>query len=225
MVEAVRGRRPPAAVLVGVYAIFIVGAAANLLQLSNEARLQRETTTPGLRASLAGLELSRPNTNPEFDPQTDAGNDASSTFALAWDGEEITGNPTTGYLELVGGHGAIGYSEAEIREQPEDVKAVVDRHLIGALGIQPVQVPSGEAPCRPSGPSRQVYSVDPGQEVVLESETDTILSMRRLAETATTEVGTLTAGSPAILRLPEDEVAGRWVIFADGASFAICTVS
>ena len=49
--------------------------------------------------------------------------------------------------------------------------------------------------------------------------------MRRLAETATTEVGTLTAGSPAMLRLPEDEVAGPWVIYADGASFGICTVA
>ena len=221
VVETIRGRRPSPAVLVGVYSIVVVGAAANLLQLSNEGRVQRDTTTPGLRAALGGLELSQPSTDPAFDPQTSAGADAFSAIALAWD---LSRSPTANYLEVTRQHGGVGYTEDELRDQPENVRAEADRYLIAALDIGLEPVTAVAPPCRPAPPARQVYEADPGEELVLRSATDTPISMRRLADAATTEIGSLAADVPAVLRLPEDEATGAWVIYAGGVGFEACIV-
>jgi hypothetical protein len=222
LVEALAGRRLPSRTVIGLYVVVAVSAAANILQLTNLSDFQRANSTPGLRAALGALELSTPSTDPNFAPEEFEGEGDVTAVTLAWDNGVFKESPTADYLSMVGEHGTIGFSESELRAESDYVRTIADRYLAAALGLRLEPVPAEEAPCRPTGPARSVFVVDPGQELILAADGEAPVFVRRFADAIGAEIGTLTADSPATLRLPPDELEGQWVIFTEGAPFRIC---
>jgi hypothetical protein len=121
------------------------------------------------------------------------------------------GIPAGSYLDSAGENGSIGFSLAELREQPEEIRAIADAALAGALQLE---LESSEAPgaaetCRSTKPEKDGLAIVPlsgGLNHVLVAGPGTpLIGLRRFATAGPgVPIAKLRPGGWAVLRLPQD---------------------
>jgi hypothetical protein len=209
--DAMRGRisnRLAAALLV----LAAVAIPANVDQLLDG----RQTDTlhhdpPISSAEFAALELARDHVDPKFIASEDP------RVAEAGGGLYI-GLPAGAYLDAASQNGSIAFSLSELRQAPEELRAIADATLVGALGIATeYALPSqGRQDCREvavdATSGLATFTIDPGVSVIRPGGREWAeLRLRRFAETGPgATLGKVPPGRWVNVDIPRDRAPEPW---------------
>jgi hypothetical protein len=182
------------------------------------------TDIPKSRAEFAMLELAGDRVDPAYvvsaDPRVaDAG------------GGLYQGIPAGPYLSSAEKNGSIAYALPELAEQSEEVKAIADAALAGALKLELVSAsaPSANDSCRAAAPRQRGPAALPlggGENYVRVSGSRTpLLGLRRFATSGPgVPIARLRPGGWARIEIPDDESGAIWELVAS-APRTVCAVS
>jgi hypothetical protein len=168
------------------------------------------TEVPKTRAEFAMLELARDRVDSHYFASTDPWvEDAGGSIFQAI--------PAGAYLASAAANGSIAYALPELRDQPEEIRAIADATLAGALDLEVVSAsaPPDGARCRttePRGSRPAVVPLSAGVDHLRVSGGGApLIGLRRFATSgAGVPVARLLAGGWASVELPADEAAQPW---------------
>jgi hypothetical protein len=211
--RSIRFSRLGLAVLFGVCAFSL---ATNLALMRDGASFFRNQYSIPARAQLAALELARPHADPGFDPGVAVPDVAPHNQFRA---------PAVTYFPAVDRYGSPAFSLSELARQSESARQGGDQVLASALGIRLEPLPSREA----AGRCKRLTSEQPGAPISFRmpregaslrtrSAAPATVAVGRFASSPSAEVGSLSPGQTAMLKLPVDPSPTRWHTSITGAS-------
>ena len=171
------------------------------------------------------LELARDRVDPDFDA---AGSVPGSDSPLA-----LVGGRAGTYLAVLDRYGSLGLPLPELERQSESVREDADRVLASALDLHLKPSPAAEAAER----CRRFRTIAPGGSTAFElpaggatirarATAAAKVAVGRFASAPTAEVGSLSPGEQATLRIPPDSWPRPWHASVAGAkSVQVCRVS
>ncbi len=224
-VEAARGVRWSSFALGILLAIAIGGAATGAWLLKNDGAAYRNGYTAQAKAELTAIDIAGNRADPSFDPADKLGLDSALTYPFAE--VRARGIPATAaYLEAARKYGALGYADSQIAGLSESARARIDAVLADALGLK--LVPSSRQASGPgcrragAGAGFGVTARLPRGGALLEtSGAGGAVSVRRFAS-ASVQVGSLTTGRPAELRVPADNDPVPWRLLTAAVPLRVC---
>jgi hypothetical protein len=168
------------------------------------------TEVPKTRAELAMLELARDRVDPGYFASTDPWvEDAGGSIFQAI--------PAGAYLDSAAANGSIAYTLPELRNQPEEIRAIADATLAGALDlvIVPASAPAGAARCRttePRGDRPAIVPLSAGVNYLrVSGDGAPLIGLRRFAASGGgVPIARLRAGGWASIELPADDATEPW---------------
>lgn len=210
--------------LIAIWAIVACGLAANVLSLHEGGEFRRDVDAPQMRAELTGVELAGESAQPRPDLSQIANGAAilNHPFAFA-----PVDEPSDDYLSAVDRYGALGYEPAELRAQPEELRARTDAMLIGAYGID-LRAHDPAAPrarCRhldARAGGGMTFELPAGGAVLETRGAAGPVELRRSADQNWVAIGGLAPRNPAAIRIPADAVLDPWYVSAPGSVATIC---
>ncbi len=202
---------------VAVFALVFVALPANIDSLlAGRDQDTLHTDIPKSRAEFAMLELARNRVAPDYVVSADP-------LVSEAGGGLFLGLPAGAYLQAAEQNGPIGYSLAEVRRQPEELRQVADAALAGALGIelQAAALPRDARDCRALAPGtggETTFRLSPGRTFILARGAQPVLvGLRRFASAGPgVPIARLRPGGWASLAIPRDAVREPWRAVADG---------
>ena len=214
---AARGVRFSKLGLAALFGACAISLATNVALLRDGGAFFRSSYSIPLRSQLTVLELARGHVDPGF-----AGVKVLGTF----------GNvaPAGPYLEAVDRYGSLGLSLAELERQSATVREDADQVLASALELRLRPSPSPEAAgrCRRfragSQDSPAAFELPVGGATIRARATAPgKVAVGRFASAPTAEVGSLSPGETATLRIPPDSSPSPWHASVAGAkSVQVC---
>jgi hypothetical protein len=162
-----------------------------------------------VQSRLAALELARDRVDPSLDaPDAD-----------------LVQAPASAYFAVLDGYGSAAYSLAELQRQGEDVREAADRGLTDALQLRL----EASRPAVRSDRCEVVFGDTPGAAVLVDlprggaalrarGPSAAALTLGRFADLPSAELGSLSPGRPATLRIPPDASPTPWRTAVAGAS-------
>ncbi len=218
VVEAVRRVRFSQFAVTVILGLTVVGIAGNIVRF-NDGRNLIEYLAPRNMAYTGLMDLAGKNADPNYVPSSETPIAAPAT-ALSI--------PVFAYQAISARHGPLGYSPAEILEQPADVRHGSDEVGIAMLRLE--LAPAHGVPtrgCRPAARIRRGERAQlPRGGAVLRSRETTEVSLRRWGEAPGVELATLQAGRPTLLRIPPDPARVPWVLETDkSAALTVCAIA
>jgi hypothetical protein len=193
----------------------VLALGANLYTLRTASGVIRSYSSTN-RAALAAIELARRQVASDFIPAT-----RSAAVNLAYLVEGGAGP----VLQAVDRNGSFAFSLAELREQPEGVREIVDSTLAAALDLSLEPAASGRAltGCRRLRPSAAIALRPPG--VVLRAAATEQVKLGRFADVPTADVGSLRPGTAEVLQIPGDHAREPWhVNLSPGGPVTVCAL-
>jgi hypothetical protein len=189
-----------------VLLVFCLGA--NLAVLRDAGSRFREYSA-GLRTRLATLEIARDHVDPSIDAP-----DAALIEA-----------PASAYFAVVDRYGSVGFSLAELERQSEAIREEADRVLATALGLR-LDVSRSEPPVQGCDrairdtPENPIVFELPKKGATLRAQGPgpAALTLGRFGDLPSAELGSLSPGRPATLRIPPDASPRPWRAAVAGAS-------
>jgi hypothetical protein len=191
-----------------LFVLVVLCVGANLALLRDAGTRFREYSA-GLRARLAALEIAREHVDPSIDAPDAVLIDA----------------PASAYFAVVDRYGSIAFSPAELEQQSEATREETDRVSATALGLRldaarsqpPVQGCDTAIRGTPGGP---VILELPRRGATLRARGSgpAALTLGRFGDLPTAELGSLSPGQPATLRIPPDASPTPWRAAVAGAS-------
>jgi hypothetical protein len=193
------------AILFAVAALCLGGNLALMRDGGNRFR----DYSAGVRSQLAVLELARDRVDPGFDPPE----------------VDLVTAPASDYFAVVDRYGSAAYSLAELQRQGDAVREAADRALVdeirlrvegsragvgaGACAMVPNDTPGAPIPVElpPRGATLRVRGPSPAD-----------LTLGRFGDLPSAELGSLSPGRPATLRIPPDASPRPWRAAVAGAS-------
>ncbi len=200
--ELLRGARLHGLGLAALIVVVGLALAGNAARARDGIDFYRDFTI-SLRAAQTALEIGRDSIPPDYGPSepTSAG---------------FTYLKLATYEPAVERVGSPAFTEAELLDQPEDVRATTDSVLATAYGL--TLAPPADRPPRAScdtvaaSESGPVEVPLPPPGAVLTSEAAAPVEIRRFADTTTIDLGDLKAGDPAQVGFPADRSTRPWVL-------------
>jgi hypothetical protein len=194
--ETFRGARIRPRALVALAAAGALALAGNLYLLRDRAADLRSDSA-GVEAALATLELQGERANQAFEPPF-------GVTVRAGD-----------YLAAAERHGSLALRAEELGTAPEPAQRFADAYGadLGAVRLEPASAgaETKDPACESSGGANSSIPLPAGGAIVTsESGGDVLLG--RFAERPHDELGTLPAGTPTLLRVPDDADATPWRI-------------
>jgi hypothetical protein len=210
--------------LIAVWAIAACGIAANVLSLHEGGEFRRDVDAPQMRAELTGVELAAHAAQPRPDLSQIADGAAVLNYPFAF---APVDDPSGDYLSAVDRYGALGYVPAQLRAQPEELRARTDAMLIGAYGTElTAHDPAApRASCqRLDGRAGAGITFElPAGGAVLETRGGAgPVEVRRFADQNWVAIGGLAPRSPVAIRIPGDAASDPWYVAAPGSMALIC---
>jgi hypothetical protein len=182
------------------------------------------TDIPKSRAEFAMLELAADRVDPAYIVSSDP-------WVADIGGGLYQGIPAGAYLSSAEKNGSIAYTLPELREQPEEIRAIADAALAGSLqlALVPASAPPGGSECRttaPRGGHAAVVPLSAGTTYLRVAGAGApLIGLRRFAASgAGVPVARLRAGGWASLDLPADEGGEPWVLVTR-SSVTTCPVN
>ncbi len=212
---AAAGVRWTRAAYIAIFAIALVGAAANLNILRQQGDLMRDQAS-STRAELAGIQIAAGNANPDYTPVADSGFGTPVVLAFTTVAEDEP--PTGAYLEAVDRYGPVGYSPEQLRERDESLRVAADIRLVGALdlGLVPAREGDPSRTCDPAQGASGSFELPPGGQVAIETEGAGEVKLGRFADSPSVSVGALARSQPVLLRTPADDQPEPWAVSVTG---------
>jgi hypothetical protein len=214
--DAARGVRFSRLGLVVLFAACAASLATNVALLRDGGAIFRGYASES-RAEFAMLELARDRVEPDFDPM-----DASPTGVFA---------PAASYFEIVDRYGSPAFSLAEVEHQSPSVRATADRVLARALrlGIEPSSTRRGTdcESIRRTEPGEPLGFELPvgGASIEAAGRGSGKVSLGRFADAPFAEVGSVSPGERAALRIPPDASPVPWGAAVSGVrSVEMCAL-
>ncbi len=212
--DALRGIPLSRGALLAVFGATLLALCTNIAMLRVGGGFLRGFI-PSDRAELAALEIARDHVDPRFVPQ----GEPQLTFL---DGIAGGAGP---YLAAVDRNGSPAFTLAELRSQPEPVRALADSTLASALQLHlaPAQGPPAGTKCLRLGSRVGRAELDlrpPG--VLIRSSASQTIALRRFAAFPTAQVGRLSSGHFASLQIPADRAPDPWQLLAPGGPLTVC---
>jgi hypothetical protein len=202
-----------------LFAATAISLATNVAFLRDGGTVFRNQYSTPTRAQFAVIELARDHVDPGFDPE------------IALPDESQVGSPAAAYLAVVDRYGSLGFSAAELQRQGEGVRQFADRLLASALRVRLEESVSkrpsrGCETVRSDGPGGESVPVEipPGGAILRAvGDRQASVALRRFADVAAAEIGTVPEGDAATLRIPTDSNPGPWQASVSGArSVEVC---
>jgi hypothetical protein len=203
-----------------LFAATAVSLATNLALLRDGAALFRDYSSR-TRAQLAMLELARDRVDPYFDADEVGANIPPNS-------------PDAGaYLAGVDRYGSPAFPLAEVARQSDSVRQAADQVLASALELQLVPSHSG---ARSGEACRHIRSSEAGEPITFEVPTGgarmrvraaapASVAVGRFATSQSAELGDLSPGEQATLRIPPDSSPTPWRASAtDARSVTVCAL-
>lgn len=210
------------AVLV-VLALLPLPANVDSMLIGKDENVLR-TDIPKSRAEFAMLELAGDRVDPEYVVSADP-------WVADVGGGLYQAIPAGAYLDSAEANGSIAYTLPELRQQPDDVRAIADAALAGALDLKivPASAPAGGARCQTTSPQGDQPAVVPLPAGITYLRVTgggaPLIGLRRFAETgAGVPVARLRAGGWASLQIPGDDAAEPWMLVTKD-SVTTCSIS
>lgn len=162
------------------------------------------TDIPKTRAEFAAVELAGERVDPAYVVSADA-------RVVEAGGGLYLGIPAAAILDAARQSGSIAYSLPELEGQPEEIRAIADAALVGAIPVElePSHTPGAALTCRTTKPEEgraAVVRLPTGFNLVRVSGPGTpLLGLRRFATSGPgVPVARLRPGGWAALKLPQD---------------------
>jgi hypothetical protein len=186
---------------------------ANLALLRDGGGVFRDYSA-GVQSQLAVLELARDRVDPNFDPP-----EVSLVTA-----------PASAYFAVLDRYGSAAYSLAELERQSEVVREAADRALSDELELRLEASRAGAPPGRcetvaPDAPGAAIAFELPrgGATLRVRGAAPATLTLGRFADLPSAELGSLSPGEFATLRIPPDASPSAWFASVAGArSLTVC---
>jgi hypothetical protein len=217
--ELARGLRPSRWALVAAAAVALVTIGSNLAAYTDGYRFFRGEAQV-TRADLAALDIGRERIDPKFRLLQPI---AGSVY--------MTGVFAGPYYRERDDHGSPAYSPAELAAAPPRARAAADLVLASgyALRLEPAPRPlAGGRDCRglaarfDAGP-REI-ALPPRGIALVNGSAPVDLRLRRFASQPAADLGTLTPGRAAYLRIPIDHADAAWRLRASGGPLRVCSL-
>jgi hypothetical protein len=210
------------AVLV-VLALLPLPANIDAMMVGKDENVLR-TDIAKTRAEFAMLELARDRVEPAYVVSADA-------RVADLGGGLFLGIPAGAYLDASEQSGSIAFTPSELEEQPEEIRAIADAALVGALRLELVSAspPPEGAECRSAVPRQggpAAVTLGGGKNYVRVSGPSTpLLGLRRFAGSGPgVPLARLRPGGWASVQVPADEAEAPWELVAK-APLTVCSIS
>ncbi len=174
------------------------------------------------RTEFAMLELARDRVEPAYVVSAD-----SRVADLG--GGLFLGIPAGAYLDASKQNGSIAFTPSEVEEQPEEIRAIADAALAGALRLELVSasLPPNDAGCRRASPRQGHPAAVPltsGENYVRVSGSRTpLIGLRRFASSGPgVTLARLRPGGWASVQIPADGAEATWELLAK-APLTVCS--
>ena len=218
-VAAATGMRLSKLGLTALFAAAAFSLTANIALLRDGAAVFREYSSKA-RAQFAMLDLARDHADPAFSPSV-AVPDASPVGA-----QQAT------YLAVADRYGSLGFTLPELQRQSESVRQGADRILASALalGLEPARADVATAGCERVADSESAGSVTfelprGGAVIRTRGTAPAAVTVGRFADSTSADVGSLSPGQSATLRIPPDRSPQPWRASAPGVdSVTVCSL-
>ncbi|MBN8867463.1 MAG: hypothetical protein J0H98_07900 [Solirubrobacterales bacterium] len=208
--EAGRGIRVPRVAVAAIWIVALAGLGANLTIIRDNGEIYRERAEKVSAQITASTMIHRMG---EFAP----GPGAKPLASLV-----ETYSPAITEIGPAAGRYGLGIPGDEIAGRPEPTRAQIDSILIGAIGPRLVPIASRPGDCSPAEPVAGSYLADlPPGGAVLEGNRGGTVGIGRFSDRISATVGTLEAGRPALLAIPEDGAETPWKAGMD-VPFKVC---
>ena len=196
-----------------LFAVAAVCLGANLALLRDAGKTFRGYSA-GVQSQLAVLELARDRVDPNFDPP-----EVSLVTA-----------PASAYFAVVDRYGSAAYSLAELERQSEGVRGAADRALSDELGLRLQASRAGPLAGRCETVSRGGAGAAIAFELPRRGATLRVrgaapatLTLGRFGDLPSADLGSLSPGEAATLRIPPDASPRPWLASVAGArSVEVC---
>jgi hypothetical protein len=205
--------------LAAVVAATAISLATNVAFLRDGGRYFRsEYSAPALSAFTV-IELARDRVDPGFNTED------------VLPDESPVGTTAALYLEVADRYGSPALSVSELERQPEPAREYADRLSASALGVtlEPTSAASPPRGCdtvrRPAGAATIEAPLAPGGAEIRDPRGAAAeVSLRRFADIAAVELGTVPPGAAARLRVPPDRAPDHpWTASVSGPrSIELC---
>jgi hypothetical protein len=218
--DAARGFRFSRRGLAFVFIAAALSLATNIALLRDGASWFRETQSSRIGTQFAMLELARDRVDPNFDP-----------VAMLPPDARVSMEPAT-YFAAIDQYGSPAPSLSEIERFDEDVRQGADLILTSALGLR-LEASSSR---RPDGACRRLEAEQPGAPLGFELPRGgaslrvqvagpAAVTLGRFATSPSVELGDLSPGERATLRIPSDSSLKPWRAAVAGArSVEMCAL-
>jgi hypothetical protein len=203
----------------GLAILFAVAAfcLGSNLALLRDAGKRFRGYSASVQSQLAVLELARDRVDPDFDPP-----EASLVTA-----------PASSYFTVLDRYGSAAYSLDELQRQPENVREAADRALADALELRleasRAGVRGGGCKLTSGDVAAAATLVDlPRRGAALRARgpSPAAVTLGRFGDLPSVELGSLSPGQPATLRIPPDASPRPWRAAVAGASSVeVCRLS
>lgn len=192
--------------------------------LSGKGENVLRTDVPKSRAEFAMLELSSDRVEPGYIASADP-------RVAEVGGDLFQAIPAGAYLSSTRKNGSIAFTLAELEEQPQEVRAIADAALVGALRLELVSAsaPPVASNCRRSVPRQgepSAVPLDSGNNFVRTFGPRTpLLGLRRFADSGPgVPIARLVPGGWASVRIPADRAGAEWELVGK-APLTVCSIS
>jgi hypothetical protein len=198
----------------------------NIALLRDNGAEQRAVVAPPLRADLSGLEIAGDETRPGFDNHRVFEGQNPLLFPFA-EARVLRSDPALAYVQAEERYGRIGYSPEELATKSDGLRVQADGVLAEALGVrlEPLAA-EPQRGCRrleAEGDGLTFFADPPGALLVANGGKPVPIGLRRFSQTLTAPIGTIAPGQAAFLRVPPDDVPGRWQAATSASTLTLCS--
>jgi hypothetical protein len=221
--DAARGIRFSRLGLAVLFVVCAVSLSGNIALLRDSAALVRDNYSISARAQFGMLELARDDIEADFDPNVKV--PGNERYAFLAPGAEP-------YFDVLDRYGSLALALPELERQGESVRQGADRLLAQALGLRlepsPPRVASGR--CEALRGNRTGAAIgfelpSGGAAMRARAPAPTSVTVGRFASSSSAEVGSLSPGETATLRIPRDPSPKPWrASLASASSVEVCAL-